>query len=193
MAFHRAPALPVLVGLLAVAAPCAGETIQVYRCESSDGVTVYSDTPCGAGTVLELDADHMGAVTPVGSASALPRRKSRGMCPAPTAADLPGAISHAFASGDVNDLASLYHWTGLTQGDARRMFGRFDELLAQPLQDVGMGSAPVAAEGYGLVPASDGVSAFASDLWLQLGPAQAPRTVHFRIVENAGCAWLRFG
>ena len=188
----------MLVLGLGMAWGCAAEEMAVYHCRSAAGVPVYSDQPCGAGTVMMVDVEGRQAPERVDS-SAAPGTLggTRGVCPAPSAQDLPGAVSAAFASGDVNRFASLYHWTGLTSADARRMFGRFDELLAQPLQNVGVGSAIHSAGEAGFLGVADAPGATmlsgAGELWLEVGPVQAPRQVRFRIVENAGCAWLRFG
>ena len=184
-----------VAALGALAAPAAAKEIAVYRCESPAGVPVYSDQPCGAGTVLRLDRE--GTRPPVaaeGIAAEAPAEAPPGTCPARTAADLPAAVSDAFASGDANRLASLYHWTGLTDADARRMFGRFDALLAEPLRNVGVGSAIHSAGERGFDAALEAPDALpAGELWLELGPAQVPRQVRFRIVHHAGCAWLSSG
>src|SRR5690606_15756004 len=92
-----------VAALGALAAPAAAKEIAVYRCESPAGVPVYSDQPCGAGTVLRLDRE--GTRPPVaaeGIAAEAPAEAPPGTCPARTAADLPAAVSDAFASGDAN-------------------------------------------------------------------------------------------
>ena len=185
-----------LAASLALSAPAAAGEVTVYRCESAAGATVYSDQPCGAGTVLTLDVAGTRPPAIAGESQAPDaQRATRGTCPAPSTGDLPAAVSAAFASGDVNRLASLYHWTGLTDADARRMFGRFNDLLAQPLRNVGVGSMIESAAPAGYLDVANAPEALGhpDELWLELGPPQAPRQVRFRIVENAGCAWLRFG
>ena len=184
-----------LIAALVLAPGLSIAGTQVFRCESVDGVPTYSDQSCaslGAVEVLPaLSVDDDGGGSLVATPGAHARSGSMAaMCPARSVADLPGAVGRAFATGDVNDLASLYHWPGLSTGDARRMFGRFQSLLSQPLRHVGFsqygGSLAVAGTP---VPAAD----IGSELWLELGPAQAPTTVQFDVVENAGCVWLRFG
>lgn len=184
-----------LIAALALAPGLSVAGTQVFRCESAEGVPTYSDQPCASlGAVevlpaLSVDDEGSGAVLATGGASARGGSMAA-MCPARSVADLPAAVGRAFATGDVNDLASLYHWPGLSTGDARRMFGRFQSLLAQPLRHVGFsqhGGTPTVAA------APEAPASFGSDLWLELGPAQSPTTVHFDVIENAGCVWLRFG
>lgn len=181
--------------------PEASARTTVFRCSSAEGVSTYSDQPCesfGARQVQPpLEAADSGRLR---AADEIPQaypgeRRLDAMCPARTLAELPTAIGRAFALEDVNAIASLYHWPGLTQGDAGRMFGRFRSLLAQPLQNVGVGSAG------GMLQASDGAPALGGNgsssasqqVWLSVGPEQAPQVVRFDVVRNAGCVWLRFG
>lgn len=185
-----------LIAALALVPGLSVAGTQVFRCESVDGVPTYSDQPCASlGAVevlpaLSVDDDGGGALTATTGTHARGGSMAA-MCPARSVAELSGAVGRAFATGDVNDLASLYHWPGLSTGDARRMFGKFQSLLSQPLRHVGFsqhGGTLAVADGTP-VPAT----VIGSELWLELGPAQAPTTVQFDVVENAGCVWLRFG
>lgn len=189
-----------LIAALALAPGLSVAGTQVFRCESADGVPTYSDQSCASlGAVEVLPALSVDGGS--GAVTATPVRRAAGgsmaaMCPARSAADLPGAVGRAFATGDVNDLASLYHWPGLSTGDARRMFGKFQSLLAQPLRHVGFSQqgGPLAVADSTQAPAAHAQAAIVgSELWLELGPAQAPTTVQFDVIENAGCVWLRFG
>lgn len=185
--------------------PCTAWSAQIHRCESADGVPTYSDQPCAAlGAVevlpalpMELGSSGLQPAALVAPRPGSARGSGAPMCAAPSLQELPAAVGRAFASGDANALASLYHWPGLDSGDARRMYGRFQTLLAQPLRNVGFvqhGEAiPVAMTAAAGAAVPSPAPLGATELWLELGSAQHSTEVRFDVVENAGCVWLRFG
>jgi len=189
---------------------------RVYRC-TMDGVPTYSDRPCAAlGATEVLPALTVDADGATAAAAPVQPLLTGATCAAPSLAELPAAVGRAFATRDSNALASLYHWPGLDGADARRMYGRFNALLAQPLQHVGFTAQPVGqpaststqdpggsrldTASIALAASTEATStlsqpdpgATGAALWLQVGPPQAPRSVRFDVVENAGCVWLQF-
>ena len=193
-------ATPLLLAAAAVAAPAASAQTTVFRCRSEQGTPTYSDQPCEAmGATQVRPPLEAGPAGRLRDAEHIPQayadtRTLDAMCPARSVAELPTAVGRAFALEDVNALASLYHWPGLTQGDAGRMFGRFRTLLSQPLQNVGMGAqGGLLQVSHGAPALSDPAPATGAQLWLSVGPEHAPQVVRFDVVQNAGCVWLRFG
>ncbi|MGH8076531.1 MAG: hypothetical protein ACREPE_04295 [Lysobacter sp.] len=125
---------------------------QVRRCTAADGSTVFTDRRCAdIGGVERLPRD---------GAAARMRQPYRGGC-ARNLQDLVFEITTAIDTRDVNRLASVYHWAGMSSRQGYALLARLDGVVKRPLVDI----APV-------MPASpDGID---GDLYPQTTVRRAP-------------------
>lgn len=108
---------------MAVAWPASAQTVQ--RCTGMDGKAVYTDKRCediGAMDRLpELSAPHSARTT-----------LYRDSC-SRTLSDLVRQITTATDTRDVNRLASIYWWSGVSNASANRILGRLEAVVERPL------------------------------------------------------------
>ncbi len=100
---------------------------QVRRCAGADGTLVFTDRKCedvGATERLPRDATLPGA-----------GRGYRGGC-SRNLQDLIYEMTAAIDSRDVNRLASLYHWVGMSSRGSYGVMGRLDGIAQRPLVDI---------------------------------------------------------
>jgi hypothetical protein len=104
---------------------------QVRRCTATNGTTVFTDRRC----------QDIGAVEHVPRASAaIGARLYRSAC-ARSLQDLVYELASAIDSRDVNRLAGVYQWTGVSTGTGYALMQRLDAIAQRPLVDI----APVYA------------------------------------------------
>ena len=139
--------LPLLLVLcaaasLGVSAPAQAQ--QVQRCTTLSGEKVYSDKPCeDIGAIDRLPPLAGDRAATQGSSSLY-----RGGC-SRTLSDLVYQISAAVEAHDVNRLASVYQWSGISNASANRILDRLETVVNRPLVDI----VPVRAEPTPEVPA----------------------------------------
>ncbi|MDH5822970.1 DUF4124 domain-containing protein [Luteimonas sp. RD2P54] len=117
--------IAVLVSALFVfaAEPAAA---QINRCTTADGGTVYTDRKCSdLGAVERLPRDGSGGQA----------RGYRGGC-ARNLHDLIHEMTVAIDSRDVNRLAGVYHWPGMSHRAGYGTMDRLDRIVQQPLVDI---------------------------------------------------------
>ena len=128
---------------LSVSAPVHAQKVQ--RCTTLSGEKVYSDKPCediGAIDRLpQITGDRAGNR---GSSSLYRSGCSR------TLSDLVYQISAAVEARDVNRLASVYQWSGISNESANRILDRLEAVVNRPLVDI----VPVRPEPAPDLPAS---------------------------------------
>jgi len=123
----------LLACLLAAALPGHARAQQVQRCMGADGQAVYTDRRC----------DDIGAVARLPPAVAAEGpRLFRGGCPR-VLSQLVGEIGAAIQGRDVNRLASVYDWSGVSNASASRLLDRLEAMVDRPLVDI----APVYPAG----------------------------------------------
>lgn len=132
MRFPRPASFVVLSCLLAAAAMLGQARAQVHRCTMPDGTAVYTDRACAA---LGASAQQPRTALGVGGV-----RLYRGGC-ARNLQDLVYEMTTAIDAGDVNRLAGVYHWVGVSSGSAVALMDRLDAVVRRPLVDI----VPVAA------------------------------------------------
>jgi hypothetical protein len=117
----------LLLSLLALAAVWAlPAQAQVRRCTGADGTEIYTDRRC---------AD-LGATDRVPRAApGAPGRFYRGGC-SRNLLDLVYELTAAVDSHDVNRVAGLYHWVGMSSSGAVAVMNRLDVIAQRPLVDV---------------------------------------------------------
>lgn len=195
------------IGLIALLAAPAADAASVRRCLSPEGVTIYTDKRCDYFHALELPlrsrpggsapaigarpvGNAFGAQGPLGSARPLPAG-----CPASTAQGLPWQIDFAHGLRDVNRLAALYHWPGVSGSASVPILAQLQRVVEAPVLRVEF-ERPGRDDYYGHAAAYD--TAFrqrpARPLLrvefgdVEIGPGL--QTLHFDLVRHAGCVWL---
>lgn len=190
---HLRPSCALVVGLL-VGGALPDAHAEVRRCALAEGGTVYTDRRCEDLGASELPKAAAGS----GAMGARPGRVS---C-ARSVEDLAFALGNAIQSGDVNQVAGVYDWAGMSTGAGYRLMERLDAIARRPLVDVQPAYAGGANEyGYDVVE-FDETGRVVSQA------ARAPRLVGIRVEQtlangttptrtlfgvrrNLGCWWVR--
>ena len=116
----------VLLAAAALALPQAARA-QVNRCTAADGTSIYTDRECSAlGAVERLPRDR-------GSSPA--KLRYRGGC-ARSIHQLIREMTAAIDSRDVNRLAAVYHWPGISHNTGYRLMDRLDRITQDPVLDI---------------------------------------------------------
>jgi hypothetical protein len=111
-----------------LSAPAHAQKVQ--RCTTLSGEKVYSDKHCeDIGAIDRLPALPSGPATR-GSSSLY-----RGGC-SRTLSDLVYQISAAIEAKDVNRLARVYQWSGISNDAANRILDRLQAVVNRPLVDI---------------------------------------------------------
>ena len=113
----------------------------VRRCVAADGTLVFTDRRCA-------DVGAVERAQPGTTPAAAPQPGYRSACPR-TLRDLVDELQMAIDTRDVNRLAAIYQWAGLSNATAYRVMDRLDAIAARPLADIGPvygGDSPSAAE-----------------------------------------------
>ena len=185
-------AIPLCLILLACAAPAAAQA-PIHRCIGTNGGAVFTDQPCAA-----LQATPVSPGTQPGNVTAPPAAPPPILCAA-SPGELRRSVIDAFASRDANRLAGLMLWDGYGHGAAIADIRSLAQLMKQPLLDVDIpgGSAPAQTAGIDAPLATDTSPApppAGDRLVLHIASndgSGSPRELHFDIVHQAGCLWLR--
>ncbi|MDO5505350.1 MAG: hypothetical protein Q4F49_03530 [Pseudoxanthomonas suwonensis] len=167
---HRQqPALPASLAACALFGLWAGmpamaqdSASSVRRCTAADGSTVFTDRACAdIGATERLPANRGTAAAHAGSL----RRPG---C-ARSVQDLVFEMTFAIDAGDVNRLAGVYHWVGMSSGGGIATMNRLQAIVQRPLVDI----APV----FPAPPASEDVtlSSFEQALDAAYRSASRPR------------------
>ncbi len=158
----------------------------IYRCVGLHGEPKFSSQPCGAEVVLPAGAASVQGAHPGHVCAASPEV-------------LRAAIAGAFESHDVNRLAGLILWRGISQTSARALLHSLTDWLKQPLAGIAIsyptGPPPAVIDPAPVASASAGgvaVPALApSGFEISTGGSDG-RARDFGIVESDGCWWLTF-
>lgn len=115
-----------LLSLLLLGA-CPLAWADVRRCAAPDGTTIYTDRRC---------AD-LGAVDSVArdASAGAPTRLYRNAC-SHTLQDLVLELTTAIDSRDVNRMAGIYHWVGMSGATAYSVMDRLQGIVQRPLVDI---------------------------------------------------------
>ena len=171
--------------------PAAPAAAQVNTCLYPDGTIVYSDKACPTLGAERAPDDVRPRLLP----------RYRNSCVHDVQA-LMIELSTAIEIGDVNQLAALYHWTGLSTRAGYDIMARLEAIAARPLVDI----LPVYAD-----PAPAPGSLYSGSLYsgsLYFPPPEAhhpvgirleqtldngvtPSTTTLRLQQVAGCWWVR--
>jgi hypothetical protein len=180
--------IAVLMGMGAQGMSIPTNAAHVSRCSDSSGTEIYTDGSCralGAEAVpmsaqLLQDLMHSGGMdgqslanAPVPTDNAMQSRLAHprvaGCARTPT--ELAAALRASLGTGDVNQLATAYDWTGMSASAAKPIMQRLERMSQSPL-----------TSGY-YFNANDGV--------VQL--VQGTSSVsEFSVTRRAGCLFLQF-
>ena len=166
---------------------------EVRRCSGPDGTTIYTDRRCrDIGSFERLPRDHPVQAT---------TRLHRTGC-ATTLQDLAYELSAAIDSRDVNRLASIHHWVGVSSRSAELLMRRLDVIVKRQLVDIEpvdarrpdsySTDAVITPEGEVILPpplprrAPVGLR-----LHQTLGNGSTPQQTVFGLQRHFGCWWLR--
>jgi hypothetical protein len=143
---------------------------QVRRCTGPDGTLVFTDRLC----------EDVGATERVPHATMGAGRAYRGGC-SRNLQDLIYEMTAAIDSRDVNQLARLYHWAGMSTRSAYSVMSRLDIVAQRPLVDI-VALQPARRV---IVNASDGTSpAIDPDYYPQASRNRTP--VALRVEQTSG-------
>jgi len=124
------PFLPMLclLGAALCFAPSSASAQKVQRCTSTSGETVYTDKRCE--DIGAMDRLPRSAVAGAGGSSLYRSGCSR------TLSDLVHQITAAIDNKDVNRLAGIYQWTGVSNASANGILNRLEAIVQRPLVDI---------------------------------------------------------
>lgn len=184
----------VLAALLLVPASVPSSALgEVRRCSGPDGTTIYTDRRCrDIGSFERLPRDHQTQAT---------TRLHRGGC-ATTLQDLAYELTTAIDSRDVNRLASIHHWVGVSSRSAEQLMRRLDVIVKRPLVDIepvearswasGSIDAVITPEGDVILPPPPPRRApVGLRLHQTLVNGSTPQQTVFGLQRHFGCWWLR--
>lgn len=156
---------------------------QIHRCGGPGGGTIYTDRQC---------AD-IGAVERVMHAAGQPARFYRGGC-AGNLLDLVYELTAAIDSRDVNRVAGVFDWVGMSSRTGYALMGRLDVIAKRPLVDVVpvYPAVPTDENGDDLYPqASVRRAPVALRLEQTLGNGSTPSRTVLGLRRYLGCWWVR--
>jgi hypothetical protein len=181
--------------VLACLLPSRALQAQVRQCISGDGTLVYTDRKCEDIGATERAANDVVIDIPG-------QRMAKGGC-SRSVQDLVYALGSAIQSGDANQVAAVYDWSGHSTADGYRLMARLDAIAKRPLLDV----QPVysgGTNGYG-----DDIVEFDEQTGTVVSkPPRKPRLVGIRVDQtlangaapsrtlfglrrHLGCWWVR--
>jgi hypothetical protein len=183
--------LAALVLLLGGLAPHVDAADGIHRCIARDGGSIYTDRPCET-----FDAVDRKPVAPAtGSTSPEERLSIRSDCVRRTDTLL-FELRRAIESDDINRLAGMYHWPGISGRGARGIMERLQRVVSRPLSSVELvfpEASPVRDDPDSFpdgTPPEDPVSVhIAQTLPGEISPSFAE---DLRLVRHAGCWWVAF-
>jgi hypothetical protein len=193
----RVPRPAFLTGLLlpAVAAaslatvPVSGARAEVHRCTTPAGESVYTDKRCG--DIGATERRPQPSAGPTGAS-----RLYRDTC-SRTLRDLVYELTAAIDSHDVNRLAGVYDWNGMSSSGAFKVMDRLDAIAQRPLLDV-MPVLPQVAEEGGTLADSEyypqtAVRRAPVGLRLEqtIGKTATPSRTVLGLGRRMGCWWIR--
>jgi hypothetical protein len=127
-AFPTGLLLPAIMAASLSVFPASNAHAEVHRCTTPEGESVYTDKRCSdIGAIDRLPRTQPG---PAGAA-----RLYRSSC-SRTLQDLVYELTSAIDSRDVNRLAGVYDWNGMSTSSAYQVMDKLDAIAQRPLVDV---------------------------------------------------------
>lgn len=118
----------LFLGASLLCAPVSARAQKVQRCVTLGGETVYTDKRCE-----DIGAmDRLPRAAPAGAGGSSQYRSGCSR----TLSDLVHQITAAIDNKDVNRLASIYQWTGVSNASANGILNRLEAIVQRPLVDI---------------------------------------------------------
>lgn len=170
---------------------------QINRCTAADGTSIYTDRPCSElGAMDRLPRDRAGAQ----------QRAYRGGC-ARNVHDLIHEMTAAIDSRDVNRLAAVYHWPGISNRAGYNLMDRLHGIAQNPVVDIvalrpaepvtvaqqrGIGATYASTLQTSQQPAQPTAQRRPVALRVQqtVGSGATPRRTVFNLRQHLGCWWV---
>src|SRR5690606_13809203 len=182
---------------------------EINRCTAPDGTSIYTDRECSAlGAVDRLPQDRSaGGSGGNRSRGNLRRNPYQGGC-ARSIHQLIQRMTVAIDAGDVNELAALYHWSGISYGHGQRLMDELDRIARSSVVDIvaERAATPVTASQQPGISASfastpgaprpraPAPAARSPPVALRVhqsaGTGAAPSRTRFALRQNLGCWWV---
>lgn len=125
------PASLLLLAITSLALPAGAHAQTVNRCVGADGRSVYSDQPCDTQNAVARQAPTRPA-----AAGAHGFTTGTGTVGAGCARSIDAlllGVRGALESGDVNRLATHYHWAGTSARGGRYLMDELEDIARRPL------------------------------------------------------------
>lgn len=125
---RRPPAPVALLATILVGAPAIApaNAQSINRCTGADGTTIYTDRRC---------SDVGAAPASQRSAAAVPSARVYRGCPR-NVQDLMHEVGSAIDSRDVNRLAGVYHFAGVSHRAGHSVMDRLEAIVQRPLVQI---------------------------------------------------------
>ena len=121
--------ITLLLGASLLCMPAPARAQEVRRCATASGATVYTDKRCeDIGAI-----DRLPRVAPAGAGGS--SSLYRNGC-SRTLSDLVYQITAAIDARDVNRLASVYQWAGVSNASAHSILNKLEAIVDRPLVDI---------------------------------------------------------
>lgn len=186
------PRVALLAIVLAGGAVTPGTVhAEIHRCRAPGGGMVYTDRPC----------EEVGAAPAPGASAAsvnAPRRAPPRTGCARNIGELVLRISNAISRQDTNQLAEVYHWTGMSGSHSRVLLHRLDGVAHRPLAGIFQVMPPVAQPADGAIMdagyyAREPIRQRPVALRIEQSSADGITPSHtvFGLYRHFGCWWIR--
>jgi hypothetical protein len=194
--FHRSCLAALALVVAALAWPSRGDAQAIKRCTAPDGQVIFTDRACA--DVGGSDRPQPSVHSPVYGGKAYARGCSRGL------RDLIFEVTSAIENRDVNRLAGVYNWAGMSNRNGYAVLGRLDAIANRPLLDVSpiLPAAQVSLDAEGGMTVSGDVNAQAYPQAIvnrvpvalrveqTLSNGSTPSRTVFGLRRHMGCWWI---
>jgi hypothetical protein len=180
-------ALLILLALVALPACANG----LHRCIAAGGGSIFTDQICE-----DIGATARPEPAPTSGAPSTGRLRVHGC--ARTSEDLQRGLQSALAAGDVNQIASFYHWPGITTAGSVAILKRLQAISGHPVLSVDL----IHPQQSQQAPDADGYATVASAQHREASGIQivqsrsdtddTPVRTSFALTQYLGCWWVHF-
>ena len=180
-------ALLVLLALVALPARANG----LNRCIAAGGGSIFTDQSCE-----DIGATVRPEPIPTSGAVSTGRLRVHGC--SRTTGDLQYGLQSALAAGDVNQIASFYHWPGITTQRSVAILKRLQAIADHPLLSIDLihpqqTQPPPDTDGYETVATARHGEAIGIQIVQTRSDTNAmPVRTVFALTQYLGCWWVHF-